>query len=113
MRVIFSWVISFGILEFITILLVSVNLLTFLLYVVDKRKAKRGKWRISEATLIFFTLAFGGFGAFLGMRFAHGFALSADGAPVYTSSGIGVYYNIPRIFARPEVVIFTMYTKYP
>ena len=44
-----------------------------------------------------------------GTRFAHGFAASADGVPVFTSSGIGVYYFWPRIFARPEVVIFTMY----
>ena len=46
-----------------------------------------------------------------GTRFAYGFSYSADGAPVFTSSGIGVYYVIPRIFARPEVVIFTMYSK--
>jgi predicted MPP superfamily phosphohydrolase len=44
-----------------------------------------------------------------GTRFAHGFAYSADGVPVFTSSGVGPYFNIPRIFARPEVVIFTMY----
>lgn len=45
-----------------------------------------------------------------GTRFAHGFAQSADGVPVFTSSGVGDYYNWPRIFARPEVVIFTMYS---
>ena len=44
-----------------------------------------------------------------GTRFAYGFAYSADGTPVFVSSGVGVYYNWPRIFARPEVVIFTMY----
>lgn len=44
-----------------------------------------------------------------GTHFAHGFAQSADGTPVFTSRGIGPYYNTPRIFARPEVVIFTMY----
>ncbi|MDR2182810.1 MAG: DUF1294 domain-containing protein [Clostridiales bacterium] len=46
-----------------------------------------------------------------GTRFAHGFAYSADGVPVFTSSGIGPYYTVPRIFARPEVVIFTMYKE--
>jgi len=46
-----------------------------------------------------------------GTRFGYGFAHSADGVPVFTSRGIGVYYSIPRIFARPEVVIFTMYSK--
>lgn len=46
-----------------------------------------------------------------GSRFAYGFAYSPDGTPVFTSSGIGDYFGIPRIFARPEVVIFTMYSK--
>jgi len=46
-----------------------------------------------------------------GTRFARGFAYSADGIPVFVSRGIGLYYTIPRIFARPEVVIFTMYNK--
>ena len=41
-------------------------------------------------------------------RFAHGFAYSADDVPVFTSRGIGDYYRWPRIFARPEVVIFTI-----
>jgi len=43
-----------------------------------------------------------------GTRFAYGFAYSADGVPVFTSRGLGVYYDVPRIWARPEVVIFTM-----
>ena len=46
-----------------------------------------------------------------GTHFAHGFAYSADGVPVFVSSGIGVYYAVPRIFSRPEVVIFTMYSE--
>jgi len=45
-----------------------------------------------------------------GTRFAHGFAESADGTPVFTSRGAGPYYQVPRIFARPEIVIFTMYS---
>jgi len=44
-----------------------------------------------------------------GTRFGRGFAYSQDGVPVFTSSGIGDYYIIPRIFARPEIVIFTMF----
>jgi len=43
-----------------------------------------------------------------GTRFAHGFAYSKDNTPVFTSSGVGVYYGWPRAFNRPEVVIFTM-----
>ena len=46
-----------------------------------------------------------------GTRFSHGFSYSEDGVPVFTSRGVGPYYNWPRIFARPEVVIFTMYAE--
>jgi len=70
MQNIFDLIISFEISEIFLILILVLNILTFLLYVLDKRKAARGKWRISEATLIFFTLAFGGVGAFLGMKLA-------------------------------------------
>jgi len=45
-----------------------------------------------------------------GLRFAHGFNYSADGVPIFTSRGVGPYYNWPRIFARPEVIIFTMHS---
>jgi predicted MPP superfamily phosphohydrolase len=46
-----------------------------------------------------------------GTRFAHGFAESAEGVPVFASSGVGPYYSLPRIFARPEVVVLTMYRE--
>jgi len=46
-----------------------------------------------------------------GLRFAHGFAYSADNVPVFTTRGVGVYYSWPRVFSRPEVVIFTMYSE--
>jgi len=46
-----------------------------------------------------------------GTRFSYGFASSAEGVPVFTSRGIGVYYSVPRVLARPEVVIFTMHNE--
>jgi hypothetical protein len=46
-----------------------------------------------------------------GTRFAHGFATSAEGIPVFVSGGVGSYYTIPRVFARPEVVVFTIFNK--
>jgi len=46
-----------------------------------------------------------------GTRFSYGFSYSADGVPMFVSSGLGPYYNIPRIFSRPEVVIFTMLSQ--
>ncbi len=43
------------------------NLVTMFTYAADKAKAKKGAWRIPEATLIGFAWAFGGVGALLGM----------------------------------------------
>ena len=47
--------------------LVFINILTFLLYGIDKRKARRGKWRIPEETLIWLAVVGGSMGALLGM----------------------------------------------
>lgn len=44
------------------------NFIVFLLYGVDKLKAKAGAWRISEKTLILCALFFGAVGAFCGMK---------------------------------------------
>ena len=47
---------------------VLMTIVTFVLYGVDKAKAKKGKWRIPEKTLLLFAACFGGLGAFLGMK---------------------------------------------
>ena len=44
------------------------SLFAFVLFAADKLKAKRGSWRIPEATLWTAALLGGGAGAFLGMR---------------------------------------------
>ena len=51
--------------------LLAVNIVTFLLYGIDKYKAKKGKWRISEATLLTMAAIGGSIGAWAGMRFWH------------------------------------------
>ena len=45
-----------------------INLITFILYGVDKRRAKRGQWRIPEKTLLTGTWLMGGVGAWLAMQ---------------------------------------------
>ena len=45
-----------------------INLITFILYGVDKRRAKRGQWRIPEKTLLSGTWLLGGVGAWMAMR---------------------------------------------
>ena len=51
----------------LTIYLIAINILTFLIFGIDKRKARKGKWRIPEATLIGLAVAGGSIGALLGM----------------------------------------------
>ena len=48
-----------------------INAVTFLLYGIDKYKAKKGKWRISEATLLMMAVIGGSIGAWTGMRLWH------------------------------------------
>lgn len=47
-------------------ILVVWNAITFILMAVDKYKAVRGKWRISESALLTTAFAMGGFGSLLG-----------------------------------------------
>ena len=48
--------------------LIVINIVTFLVYGIDKLKAKQGSWRISEATLLIFAVIGGSIGALLGMK---------------------------------------------
>ena len=48
--------------------LLVINILTFAVYGIDKRKAKQGSWRISEATLLMLAVIGGTIGALLGMQ---------------------------------------------
>jgi len=47
------------------------NLVSFALMGIDKRRARRGVWRISERALFLTTACFGGLGGVLGMRVFH------------------------------------------
>lgn len=49
-------------------ILLTLNLLTFIIYGIDKFKAKKAKWRISEATLILLAVIGGSIGAWLGLQ---------------------------------------------
>ena len=64
--------------------LIVINIVTFLVYGIDKwrstsgrllptgrKKAKKGSWRISEATLLILAVIGGSIGALLGMKIWH------------------------------------------
>ena len=48
--------------------LIAINLVTFAVYGADKRRARRGAWRVPEKTLFLLPLLGGSVGALLGMR---------------------------------------------
>lgn len=54
--------------EIIIYYLIGINILTFFVYGIDKWKARRSKWRISEAMLLGLAIIGGSIGAWLGMR---------------------------------------------
>ena len=47
------------------------NVVAFTLMGIDKRRARRGAWRISERALFMTTACFGGLGGVMGMRLFH------------------------------------------
>lgn len=49
----------------------AINIVSFFLYGIDKYKAKKGRWRISEATLLMMAVIGGSIGAWVGMRLWH------------------------------------------
>jgi len=50
------------------IYLLTINAIAFAAYGIDKWKARHGKWRISEKTLILLAFIGGALGALLGMK---------------------------------------------
>ena len=55
--------------SFIWIWLIAINLAAFAAFGMDKRRARAGAWRISEAKLLLFALIGGTLGAYAGRRF--------------------------------------------
>ena len=55
----------------LAVYLAAINLATFIVYGADKRRARKGKWRVPEKTLLLLPLLGGSVGALLGMRVFH------------------------------------------
>lgn len=51
--------------------LTVVNVVAFIVYGIDKYRARNGKWRIPEATLLMLAVVGGSVGAWLGMKALH------------------------------------------
>lgn len=55
----------------IIIYLIIINIIAFLAMFIDKKKAKKGRWRIKESTLLFLALMGGSIGEIIGMHVFH------------------------------------------
>ena len=55
----------------LTYYLLVINAVAFIMYGIDKYKAKKAKWRISEATLLLLAVVGGSIGAWMGMKVWH------------------------------------------
>ena len=51
--------------------LLAINAVAFIMYGIDKYKAKKAKWRIPEATLLLLAVLGGSIGAWMGMKVWH------------------------------------------
>ncbi len=58
-------------LKIYVVITVVMSIITLVMYGVDKRRDQRNKWRISEFTLIIFSLLGGSIGALIGMKAFH------------------------------------------
>ena len=78
--------------------LVIINIIAFMVYGIDKLKAKRGKWRIPEATLLFLAIIGGSIGAWCGVKVWHHKTLHKK-----------FRYGIPLIIALQTAMVLYLY----
>ena len=57
--------------EIVIYYLILVNIVTFIVYGIDKLKARKSLWRIREAALLMLAVLGGSIGAWLGMKVWH------------------------------------------
>ena len=55
----------------IWVYLIAVNICTFLVYGIDKQRARSGRWRIPESRLLLLAAVGGSLGAWMGMYIFH------------------------------------------
>lgn len=86
----------------IIIYLLAINAFTFIVYGIDKLKAKHAKWRIPEATLLLLVTIGGSIGAWLGMKAWHHKTLHKK-----------FRYGVPAIFVAQIAIAIYILTKRP
>ena len=79
--------------------MIGINAVSFVAYGIDKLKAKKGKWRRPEATLLLLAVAGGSIGAWMGMKVWHHKTLHKKfryGVPaiLFLQVALGIYWFI-------------------
>jgi uncharacterized membrane protein YsdA (DUF1294 family) len=84
----------------IAALVLVLNAITFFVYGIDKWKAKKGKWRISEATLLILAIIGSSIGAWLGIKVWH-----------HKTMHKKFKYGVPAIIALQLIVVAAYYLR--
>ena len=79
---------------------IVINVITLLMYGIDKWKAKHSKWRIPEATLLIMAAVGGSIGAWMGIKLFHHKTLHKK-----------FKYGVPGIFLIQLGIILFIYLK--
>jgi uncharacterized membrane protein YsdA (DUF1294 family) len=82
--------------EYYVVVVLLMSFLTFVLYGIDKRKASKKTWRISEKTLFLFAFLFGSVGAVAGMllfrhKTKHTSFILFNGLMLIIHIGLGIF----------------------
>lgn len=87
---------------YILLILLVLNTRTYYLMVIDKRRAIKKKWRISEAKLLWGSALFGSMGIWLGMF-----------APLYHKRNKPVFaYGVPLMMVVQAIILFWLYGQF-
>ena len=73
--------------------IIGVNVITFVVYGIDKLKAKKGKWRVPETTLLLLAIVGGSVGAWCGVKVWHHKTMHAKfkyGIPLIMAVQVGL-----------------------
>ena len=81
--------------------LTVVNAVAFIVYGIDKCRARNGKWRIPEATLLMLAVVGGSVGAWLGMKAWH-----------HKTRHMKFRYGVPVILLLQIVVATLLYVNH-
>ena len=84
----------------ILIYLLTINLVAFILFGIDKWKAEKQKWRIPESTLLSFAALGGSIGAWIGMKVWHHKTLHKK-----------FKYGVPAIILLQIALVFELYRE--